>query len=114
MNGQKLPDEFINNMHALFVKADMRDEWEDFLQGFDKDWTRAWRLQVDKTNPEAVARNFVAESALDYEVEDYLKEVPWAQDGYYIPKDAKPGKSLAYVLGLLYIQEASAMLPAEV
>lgn len=114
MNGQKLPDEFINNMHALFVKADMQDEWEDFLQGFDKDWTRAWRLQVDRTNPEAVARNFVAESALDYEVEDYLKEVPWAQDGYYIPKDAKPGKSLAYVLGLLYIQEASAMLPAEV
>ena len=114
MNEQKLPDKFINSMHSLFAKAEMLEEWEDFLRGFDKDWTRAWRLQVDKTNPKAVARNFVAESALDYEVDDYLNEVPWTKDGYYIPKDAKPGKSLAYILGLLYIQEASAMLPAEV
>ncbi len=114
MTEQKLPEKFINNMHQLFAKAEMLDEWEDFIQGFDKDWTRAWRLQVEKTTPQAVAKNFVAESALDYEIADYLQNVPWAEDGYYIPKDAKPGKSLAYILGLLYIQEASAMLPAEV
>lgn len=111
---QKLPEKFIKNMHALFAKAKMLNEWDEFIQGFNKDWTRAWRLQVEKTTPQAVARNFVDESALDYEIDDYLQQVPWAKDGYYIPKDAKPGKSLAYILGLLYIQEASAMLPAEV
>lgn len=40
--------------------------------------------------------------------------VPWADDGYFVPAalEAEIGKTAAYKLGLYYLQESSAMLPA--
>ncbi|MCL2387202.1 MAG: RsmB/NOP family class I SAM-dependent RNA methyltransferase [Defluviitaleaceae bacterium] len=40
--------------------------------------------------------------------------VPWCKTGLYYFDDERPAKSLAYHAGLFYIQEPSAMCPAEV
>lgn len=40
--------------------------------------------------------------------------IPWAKHAYYFDEDIKPGADPAHVAGLYYIQEPSAMLPAEV
>ena len=109
-----LPEKFVKNMQELFAKAEMESEFSDFISGFNDKWKRAWRLQKDKANPKDIAKLFAAESDGTYTAEEFLQKVPWSKDGYYIPGDARPGRSLAYVLGLIYIQEASAMLPAEV
>jgi len=42
-----------------------------------------------------------------------LRPVPWCPDGYYCAEDARPGKHPFHAAGLYYIQEPSAMLPAE-
>lgn len=100
-------------MHELFEKANILDEWDSFKNGFSSDWKRAWRFQKSKASAEDIAKLF-AEEFDNKPTSDYLKEVPWSSDGYYIPNKEKLGRSLAYALGLIYIQEASAMLPAEV
>lgn len=43
-----------------------------------------------------------------------LSPVPWSRDGFYIEQDERPGIHPYYHAGLYYIQEPSAMLPAEV
>lgn len=42
-----------------------------------------------------------------------LRPVPWCPDGYYYEEDIRPGKHPYHTAGLYYIQEPSAMLPAE-
>lgn len=39
--------------------------------------------------------------------------IPWTAGGMYTAEEDRPGKHLHYYLGLYYIQEPSAMLPAE-
>jgi NOL1/NOP2/sun family putative RNA methylase len=39
--------------------------------------------------------------------------VPWSDDGYYLEEDTRPGIHPYYHAGLYYIQEPSAMLPAQ-
>ena len=41
------------------------------------------------------------------------KQVPWAKAGYYLAEEEAPGKTLDFYKGLIYIQEPSAMTPAE-
>ncbi len=43
----------------------------------------------------------------------YLWPVPWAEDGYYYLPSDQPGKHPFHEAGLYYIQEPSAMAPAE-
>ena len=42
-----------------------------------------------------------------------LRSVPWAEAGYYYAEEMRPGKHPHYYAGLYYIQEPSAMAPAE-
>lgn len=39
--------------------------------------------------------------------------VPWCPTGFYIDGDVRPGKQLGYYAGLYYVQEPTAMTPAE-
>ncbi len=116
-----LPEKFLSSMEDLFAKAAISHEFPSFLSGFDAPWQRAWRVQKTKISPQRAAAWLASEAAEEApasgdasSAETYLRPVPWASDGYYLPFEAQPGKSTAYRLGLLYIQEASAMLPAEV
>ncbi|MCM1190519.1 MAG: RsmF rRNA methyltransferase first C-terminal domain-containing protein [bacterium] len=42
-----------------------------------------------------------------------LTPVPWAEDGYYYDPEDRPGRHPCHEAGIYYIQEPSAMLPAE-
>lgn len=60
-------------------------------------------------------------NTLKISVEDFLKiapfklePVPWTKNGFYYDKEERPGKHPYYYAGLYYLQEPSAMLPAEV
>lgn len=49
-----------------------------------------------------------------YEITPFPAEpVPWCRDGFYLEEDTRPGIHPYYHAGLYYIQEPSAMLPAE-
>ena len=43
-----------------------------------------------------------------------LRPVPWAKDGYEIPKEAKAGAHLLHTVGAYYMQEPSAMSAVEI
>lgn len=47
------------------------------------------------------------------EVFAHLTKVPWAENGYYYDADDRPGKHPYHDAGLYYIQEPTAMAPAE-
>ena len=46
-------------------------------------------------------------------IDGLLNSVPWAADGYYLPPDSEAGGHPLHACGAYYIQEPSAMLPAE-
>ena len=94
-----LPLEYLNNMKAL-----LQDEYDQYLDSFNKQ--RIYGLRVN---------------TLKISVEDFLKiapftlkPIPWCKDGFYCLDEEKPSKHPYYYAGLYYLQEPSAMLPAEV
>ena len=95
----KLPQEFIDRMRAL-----LGDEFESFLNTYSQ--PRHYGLRVN---------------TLKISVEDYIEligkqpeRIPWTKDGFYYEQDQSPGKHPYYYAGLYYIQEPSAMAPAEI
>lgn len=60
-------------------------------------------------------------NTLKISVEEFLKicpfhvtKVPWTENGFYVEREEKPSKHPFYHAGLYYIQEPSAMFPAQV
>lgn len=95
----KLPQKYLSNMKEL-----LKDELDDYLNCFDNN--RVYSLKVNTSK---------------ISVEDFLKISPfklepveWTNDGFYFDENDKVSKHPYYLQGLYYIQEASAMLPAEV
>ncbi len=43
-----------------------------------------------------------------------LEQIPWCQEGFYYPQEARPAKHHYYHAGLYYLQEPSAMAPAAI
>lgn len=96
----KLPKEFLEKMNKLLGD----EEYEKFCESFSR--PRNFGLRIN---------------TLKVSVEEFLKISPfrlepvlWTRDGFYYPLDANPAKHPYYYAGLYYIQEPSAMLPAEV
>lgn len=92
-----LPNLFIDRM-----KIQLKDEWEAFLDAYDKPVFKGIRINTLKISVEA----FLKITPFD------LKPIPWTKDGFYIKSEERPGKHPHYYAGLYYIQEPSAMLPA--
>ncbi len=95
----RLPEKYLKNMKEL-----LKDEYHNYLSSFDDE--RVFGLRVN---------------TLKISVEDFLKispfkleKIPFTVDGFYYDKDDKPAKHPYYHAGLYYLQEPSAMLPAEV
>lgn len=97
------------NLDQVFLdkmKVYLGDEYDAFLKSYEAD--RFYGIKVN---------------TLKISVEEFkkispfkLKEVPWCKDGfYYDPNESnlKPSKHPYYHAGLYYIQEPSAMSPAE-
>ena len=95
----ELPVKFKEQMKRL-----LQDEYEDYLQSFDHERYYGLRINTLKISVE----EFLKISPFK------LKPIPWTNDGFYYSSEDKPSKHPYYYAGLYYLQEPSAMLPAQV
>ena len=84
------------------MKAILGDEYEDFLKGYDR--TRHYGLRVNRTKLTAEA--FERMSLYD------LTPVPWIDNAFEYEDSVSPAKHPYYFAGMYYLQEPSAMTPA--
>lgn len=95
----KLPDFFKEYFKQLMEEQ----EYRAFLDAFDGARCYGIRVNTLKIRPDELL------SLLERD----LEPVPWAPTGFYYPEGESFGKHPAYHAGLYYIQEPSAMMPAE-
>ena len=93
-----LPDKYLNVMKSL-----LKDEYDDYLACFDNPQIHSLRVNTSKISVDRFKEIFPYN----------LEQVPWCKDGFYFD-DLSISKHPYYYAGLYYLQEASAMLPAEV
>lgn len=98
-----LPDQFCGKMKAL-----MGEEYEPFLRALDLPRAAGLRLNPLKTGQ---AQKEAVVGALRDEFQ--LTPVPWCPTGYYYDPEGRPGLHPWHAAGAFYLQEPSAMAPAE-
>lgn len=94
----ELPIKFLEKMQNI-----LGDEYDAFIKTYEENRKAALRINTLKGNSEKLF------SVLG----EKLSPVPWTSDGYFYPDTMQPGKSPLHEAGAYYIQEPSAMLPAE-
>ncbi len=94
-----LPEKYLENMKEL-----LGTDFDAYIESFND--SRLYGLRVN---------------TMKISVEDFLKicpfkltPIPWIENGFYYSEDDKPAKHPYYFAGLYYIQEPSAMTPANV
>ncbi|MGI6085048.1 MAG: SAM-dependent methyltransferase, partial [Acetivibrionales bacterium] len=95
----RLPEFFEENFRALMDK----NEYRDFIASFGRERNFGIRVNTLKIKPDEF---------LDF-IERQLEPIPWISEGFYYPEGEVFGKHPAYHAGLYYIQEPSAMMPAQ-
>lgn len=93
-----LPKKFEDRMKEL-----LGDEFDVFLSSYNDKYKTGLRVNRLKLT----GKDFEAISPYS------IKPVPWTTNGFYYDGDNQPAKHPYYHAGLYYIQEPSAMLPAE-
>ena len=99
-----LPEVFLERMERM-----LGQEYGDFLAALKQEPYQALRLNCLKRGTgghsaaETLTKNGFA----------HLTQVPWAENGYYYASGNQPGRHPYHGAGLYYIQEPSAMVPAE-
>lgn len=96
--GHALPQEFVVKMERL-----LGDEFDMFMQSYDA--ARYYGIRVNTLK--------IAVDSFERISPFSLRKIPWAQEGFYVNEEARPGKHPYYHAGLYYIQEPSAMAPVE-
>lgn len=95
----KLPELFLENMKILLGK-----EYPAWLDSFACAPASGLRINTLKTDT----------GTWEDRLSPYQTErIFWTSNGYYYPDDARPAKHPYYYAGLYYLQEPSAMTPAE-
>ena len=89
-----LPQSFLDRMEQM-----LGGEYKDFLETFEQERYQALRLNALKRGANA---GFA-----------HLSKVPWAENCFYYDASDQPGKHPYHEAGVYYIQEPSAMAPAE-
>lgn len=93
-----LPQDFLDRMQQM-----LGEHYPAFLESYDRD-----RYQSLRINPlKAERREFLVKAPFT------LTQVPWSADGFYYDSADAPGKHPYHEAGVYYIQEPSAMAPAE-
>lgn len=98
MNPVQLPTAFTDRMRTL-----MPDEYEAFADSYSQPAAQGLRVNTLKVDREA----FLRLSSFT------LEPVPWCPDGFRYAHGERPGKHPYHACGLYYLQEPSAMSPAE-
>lgn len=84
------------------MKAILQDEYEEFLKGYER--TRHYGLRVNRTK--ITPEEFQKISCYD------LEKVPWIDNAFEYEDSVSPAKHPYYFAGMYYLQEPSAMTPA--
>jgi NOL1/NOP2/sun family putative RNA methylase len=99
-NHMNLPDKF-----RARIKNDLKSEYEDFIKTYDEEPLHGIRINTKKISRDEFLRIFPFE----------LEPIPWDENGFiYDAEKCKPSKHPLYHAGLYYIQEPSAMAPANI
>ncbi len=93
-----LPDNYLNKMKNL-----LRAEYPDYLKAMEEKPRKALRINTAKIT----VADFLSLSPFR------LTPVPWCADGFYYGEEDDPAHHPFYWAGLYYLQDASAMAPAE-
>lgn len=111
-SGTMLPEAFLDRMSEM-----LGEEYQAFLNTFGEERYQALRLNALKRNGEgkSVAEVYGLRSGEQERETCFarLSPVPWAENGYYYLPESQPGKHPCHEAGFYYIQEPSAMAPAE-
>ncbi len=99
MDENRLPKIFLDHMKNLLGE----EEYREFLASFGQGRKNALRVNLLKMTP----RQFEAASPFPVE------KVPWTENGYFVDYRDAPGRHPWYRAGLYYLQEPSAMAPAQ-
>lgn len=94
-----LPEEYMHRMKELLGE----DEFLAYMKSFEEKNYRGLRVNTLKISP----AEFEKISPFS------LKKIPWTDNGYYYEDKEQPAKHPYYYAGLYYIQEPSAMTPAQ-
>lgn len=94
-----LPDLYKQNM-----ERQLKDDYQNYLACFDNPRVYGLRVNTLKIS----IKDFLAINPFD------LTPIPWTKDGFYYTDKDQPSKHPYYYAGLYYLQEPSAMLPAEI
>ncbi len=86
------------------MKNLLGEEYDAFLASFGEGRKNAVRVNLLKLTPEQF------EAAAPFPV----RKVPWTENGYYVDYRDVPGRHPWYRAGLYYLQEPSAMAPAQI
>ena len=84
------------------MKSILQEEFDDFLKGYDR--TRHYGLRVNRTKLSVDQMK----SMVSYD----LEPVPWIDNAFEYEDNISPAKHPYYFAGLYYLQEPSAMTPA--
>ena len=110
-DGNKMQDSHIINIKKTLppafmerMKEQLGDRYEAFLSGYDRERTYGLRYNPLKMDREGFLR----------EMPFALREVPWAEEGFYYEASEQPGRHVLHEAGAFYIQEPSAMAVVEI
>lgn len=96
----ELPVSFVENMEKI-----LGPELPEYLASFEKPKFMGLRVNTSKISVEEFERISPFRT---------MKRVPWISNGYYYTEEDAPTRHPYYYAGLYYIQEPSAMTPANV
>ncbi len=94
----KVSEDFLNRMRDLLGA----EEFEAYVKSFEEERLYGLRVNTLKISPE----EFLKITDLT------LKPIPWIRNGFYYEGEERPAKNPHYFAGLYYLQEPSAMTPA--
>lgn len=102
---QRLPEAFHNEMKELWLQYSPEGSIDDFWLSLSQPAAAGLRANTLKIEPGQLDQLMGHPGFLP---------VPWAPTGFFVPDSMNPGRLGYYHAGLYYIQEPSAMLPAEI
>lgn len=95
----ELPDRYLNEMKEL-----LGDEYEAYFNSMSLSPYSGLRVNTSKISVE----EFLRISPF------HLTPIPWTKNGFYYDPEDQPSQHPFYDAGLYYLQEPSAMLPAQI